>query len=83
MRSEAMSTTTTIRVHFMSGDSLSTRNAHFREARLLFDSFPRVVLVREGYGDVPLATASNVDVMFATAAILTGTLKPTAKVILS
>ena len=79
--SPAAMKTTTIRVDFVQGDSLSTRNERFREVRLLFSSYPDTVLVREGYGDVPLTTASNADVMFATAAILTGTLKPVQKIL--
>jgi len=79
-----MMSTTTIRVSFMRGRvhlGLMARNDLFREAVAKFEPGSAVVLVREGYGDVPLAIASNDDVMFADAAIITGTLKPTSKVI--
>jgi hypothetical protein len=80
-----MMATETVRVSFMRARTylpLAVRNELFRDAVLKFEPRPAVFLLREGFAPLPLADASDNDVMFSEAVEITGTLLPTSKLVL-
>lgn len=62
--------------------TLAERDAAFRGALLRFEPRPAVLLLREGFHPLPLAEASNDDVMFAQAIQITGK-RRTARIIVN
>ena len=81
MQANAMNRAT-ITVSFMRSGvylGLMARNDLFREAVAKFEARPAVYLLKEGFAPLPLAEASNDDVVFADALQITGTLLATSK----